>query len=76
MSGNCPGYSDTAWLVIIYALAACLIIFVAVMMIYGAMLYAGSEMADGIAWEYVPLIGAVIFIGTITAVFILGLGGD
>ena len=45
-------------------------------MIYGAMLYAGSGMADGIAWEYVPLIGAVIFIGTITAVFILGLGGD
>ena len=76
MSGNCPGYSDAAWLVIIYALAACLIIFVAVMMIYGAMLYAGSGMADGIAWEYVPLIGAVIFIGTITAVFILGLGGD
>ena len=76
MSGNCPGYSDATWLVIIYALAACLIIFVAGMMIYGVLLYAESDLVNEIAWEYVPVIGIIIFIVTIAAVLMLGTDRD
>ena len=76
MSGRCPNYNDMAWFILISVLLACVFIFIAGMMIYGVLLYAESDLVNEIAWEYVPVIGIIIFIVTIATVLMLGTDRD